>query len=146
MFELLPVNRIPELFARPRTSLFDRFFEGFGMPSLIGEESVLTPALDVSETEKEYRIKAEIPGLSKEDISVTLDEGVLTVSGEKKAEHEEKGENYHVRERSYGYFSRSLRLPEAIEVEKVDATYRDGVLHVVIPKTEGGGAKKIAVS
>lgn len=146
MYELLPVSRVPRLFAASGTSLLDRFFEGFGLPSEWEGDKVLAPAIDVSETEKEYRVKLEIPGLDKEDINVTLHEGLLTLSGEKKAETEDKGENYTVKERSYGYFERSLRLPEAIDAEKVNATYRDGVLHVTVPKTEGGNARKIAVS
>ena len=129
----------------PGVSLFDSFFGDLGLPTLYDREELWTPAIDVSETEKEYLVKAELPGISKKEIDISLTDGVLTIKGEKKQEKKEEKENYHFIETRYGSFSRSLRLPDDASAEKVDATYTDGVLTVSIPKTESAKPKKIEV-
>jgi HSP20 family protein len=90
-------------------------------------------------------VTAEIPGIDAKDLDVTLSDGILTVKGEKKQEKEDKGENYHRVERSYGSFHRSFRIPEKVESEKVDASYKDGVLKLTLLKAETSEPKKIEV-
>jgi HSP20 family protein len=126
-------------------SLFDSFFKDFGLPVVSDWEKEWTPAIDVSETEKEYIVKAELPGINKKDIDISLTDGVLTVKGEKRLEKKEEKENYHYMETRYGSFTRSLRLPEDASSEKVDAVYADGVLKVTVPKTEAAQPRKIKV-
>lgn len=96
-----------------------------------------TPTLNVEETEKEYTLKADVPGMDKKDISVEIKNGVLTISGERKDEKEEKGKNILRREQSYGFFMRSLNLPEDIKASDIKASYKDGVLVMNIPRVEG---------
>ncbi|MGH7184469.1 MAG: Hsp20/alpha crystallin family protein [Nitrospiraceae bacterium] len=103
------------------------------------------PSVDVSETEGEYQIKAEIPDVKKEDVKVTLEEGVLTIQGERKHEKEEKGTRYHRVERSYGRFVRSFTLPDHIDEGKVKAEFKDGVLNLQLPKSEKAKPKAIEV-
>src|SRR6266508_201769 len=93
-----------------------------------------TPLADITEDEKEYLIKAELPEMKKEDVKVTVENGVLTISGERKFEKEEKGRKYHRVEQRYGAFERDFLLPENVTGEKVTADYKDGVLKVHIPK------------
>ena len=130
----------------PSSDLFDSFFAEFGLPALSSRDEVWAPAIDVSETETEYTVKAELPGINKKNIDISLTDGVLTIKGEKKHEKKEEKENYHFLETRYGSFSRSLRLPEDASTEKVDATYTDGVRTVSIPKTEVPKPKKIKVA
>jgi HSP20 family protein len=129
----------------PGRDIFDRFFEDQRFPALFGEESAWVPAFDVMETEKEYVVKAELPGINVKDLEVTLSDGILTVKGEKTQEKEEKNENYHRVERSYGSFHRSFRIPEKILTDKVDAAYKNGILKLTIPKAEASEAKKIEI-
>ncbi len=136
----------------PRTStfaptgiFFDRFGENFDLPSLFEDGKSWVPAFDISETDKEYTVTAEIPGINVKDLDVTLSDGILTVKGEKKQEKEDKGENYHRVERSYGSFERSFRIPEKVEAETVDAAYKDGVLKLTLKKTEAIKPKKIEI-
>src|SRR3954468_23796881 len=94
------------------------------------------PTADITEDEKEYLIKAELPDLRKEDVKVTVENGVLTISGERKLEKEEKGKKYHRVERAYGSFARSFTLPEDADAEKIQAEFKDGILSVRLPKNE----------
>jgi HSP20 family protein len=94
-----------------------------------------TPATDISETDAAYLIKAEIPGVQKEDVKVTLHEGVLTISGERRQEKEEKGRKYHRIERSYGSFVRSFRMPEDADESAVKAEFKNGMLKLTLPKS-----------
>ena len=103
------------------------------------------PAVDVKETAEEYQVKAELPGLKKDEIRVTLEDGNLTIQGERKQEREEKGEKFHRIERSYGSFSRTFDLPPNVESGKVMAEFKDGVLQVRIPKTAASKPKAVEV-
>jgi HSP20 family protein len=94
-----------------------------------------TPSCDVSETPEEYRIEAELPGVKKEDLDVNVENGVLTLRGERREKKEEKAKKYHRVESSYGSFMRSFTLPDDANGEKVDADYKDGLLTVRIPRT-----------
>jgi HSP20 family protein len=107
-----------------------------------------SPSCDISETDKEYRIRAGLPNVEKDNVQVTLEEGILTIQGERPEEKEEKGVRFHRRELSYGNFLRRFTMPDNADESKVDATFNDGMLSVVIPKTEKPkqtSAKKIAV-
>jgi HSP20 family protein len=103
------------------------------------------PSLDVSETKNDFVVKAELPGMDLKDIDVSLNDGMLTIRGEKKQEKEEKEENYHLIGRSYGTFSRSVSLPRDVNHDKVNASYKDGVLRVVLPKSEETKKKEIKI-
>ena len=104
------------------------------------------PAVDVAETAEDYLIRAEVPGLRKEDVKLSLSGNVLTISGEKKME-EKKTENkkYHRLERSYGAFQRSFSLPTPVNADKISATFKDGMLEVTVPKSEEAKSKVIDI-
>jgi HSP20 family protein len=129
-------DRLNRMFARPATRTN-------------GKETMIvadwTPTVDISETDGEYQIKAEIPDVKKEDVKVTLEDGVLTIQGERKKEKEEYGKKYHRIERSYGSFVRSFSLPDVIDEEKVKADFKDGVLSLHLPKSEKAKPKAIEV-
>lgn len=139
------LSLIPKRENLPATDVFDRFFDDFFPLSMVREKDEWLPAFDINETDKEYVVTAELPGMEVKDIDVTLSDGVLTVKGEKKKEHEDKGENYHRIERSYGSFHRSFSIPGKIKTDSVDANYKDGVLKLTLPKTEESETKKIEV-
>jgi HSP20 family protein len=120
--------------------LFDEFFDQpFGLNSFFDDNGFtgdFSPQLDISETEKEIAISAELPGLKPEDINITLDHDILKISGEKKAEKEEKGKRFYRVERSYGSFHRSIPLPGEVDDDKIDAVFKRGVLKIRLPKTK----------
>ena len=103
------------------------------------------PSMDLVETEDHFVLRADLPGLSEEDVSIELEDNVLTVSGERKAEHEEKKEGYYRVERSFGQFRRSLTLPEGVDAEGINATFDKGVLEVRIPKPEERKPRRVAI-
>jgi HSP20 family protein len=104
-----------------------------------------SPLVDITEDEKEYLIKADLPEVKKEDVKLTVQNDVMTISGERKYEKEEKGKKYHRVERAYGSFMRSFTLPEDADGSKVSAEYKDGVLRVRLPKSEKAKPKSIEV-
>lgn len=104
-----------------------------------------TPAVDIAEHDDQFVVKAELPGVSKEDVKITLENNILTIYGEKKQEKETKKENYHRVERSYGSFQRSFTLPTTVKSDKIDAVYKDGVLQIALPKAEEAKPKQIEV-
>jgi len=121
-----------DVFKREMDRLFDRFFEPrWDEFELVGEWA---PKVDVVETKDAVVVKAELPGMEQKDIGVELEDHVLTIKGEKHQEKEEKGEKLHRMERSWGAFSRSFRLPAAVEGGKVNATFKNGILVVTLPK------------
>jgi HSP20 family protein len=103
------------------------------------------PAMDLVETDDHFVLKADLPGLKEEDVNIEVEENVLTVSGERKAEHEDKREGYVRVERSYGSFRRSLTLPEGVDAEAVTANFDNGVLEVRIPKPEERKPRRVAI-
>jgi HSP20 family protein len=116
------------------------------LPASTEQQGPLMPSIDVSETDGEVRIRAELPGVSESDIDVSLDGDVLIIRGEKKFERKDDKENYHVVERSYGTFQRALRLPWPIDSEKVSADFNNGILTVTLPKgAEPEKSRKIPV-
>ncbi|HZN45478.1 MAG TPA: Hsp20/alpha crystallin family protein [Nitrospiraceae bacterium] len=104
-----------------------------------------TPTVDISETEAEYLIKAELPEVKKEDVKITVEDGVLTIQGERRQETEEKAKKFHRIERSYGRFVRSFTLPDSVDEAGVKAVYTDGVLNLRLPKSEKAKPKQIEV-
>ncbi|MCX7984007.1 MAG: Hsp20/alpha crystallin family protein [Bacteroidetes bacterium] len=124
--------------------MFDSFFRGWRDE----EETSLaqwSPAVDIAEKDDAYIVKVELPGVEKDDVKVTLESNVLTIRGEKKFEKETKKENYHRIERCYGSFNRSFTLPSTVKSDKIDATYKDGVLTITLPKAEEAKPKQIEV-
>jgi HSP20 family protein len=109
------------------------------------EEGMLSPALDVSEDKENVYVAADLPGVEEKDIKLNLQDGILTLSGEKREEKETKEKNFHRIERSYGSFSRSLTLPCQVAADKATAKFKNGVLHVTLPKKEGAKPKEINI-
>jgi HSP20 family protein len=104
------------------------------------------PSVDISETDGAYLVKGEIPGVKKEDVNVTIQDGMLTVQGERKREKEEKGKKFHRVECSYGSFVRSFRVPDDADENKVKAEFKDGMINITLPKSEKAKTKAINVS
>ena len=136
-----PAPRYVDPFAAMRSEMdrvFDSFLgRGFGrFPSLARADydDDVVPSMDVRETPSEFVVEAELPGLDEKDVSVTLNDGILTLKGEKKSEREEKKGDFHLMERSYGSFQRSFRVADSIDADKVKATFEKGVLKVSMPK------------
>jgi HSP20 family protein len=127
--------------------LFNTLFDS---PSLgNGGQSVARrwiPAMDVVETDDSFVLRADLPGLSEQDVNIELDDNVLRISGERKAEHEQNGKGYYRVERSWGAFSRSLTLPEGVEADAVKAGFENGVLEVRIPKPEQQKPRKVQIT
>lgn len=104
------------------------------------------PSVDISETEAAYLIKGEIPGVKKENVSVTIQDGMLTIQGERKQEKEEKGKKFHRIECSYGSFMRSFRIPDDADESKAKAEFKDGMINITLPKSEKSKSKAINVA
>ncbi|MGQ9630195.1 MAG: Hsp20/alpha crystallin family protein [bacterium] len=123
--------------------LFEDFFGRKGIREWMPER--WSPSVDLSETSDAFILKADLPGLTHKDIHVSLTNNILTLSGEKKQEKEEKGETYHRIERAYGSFSRSFTLPSEVKADKIDAKFKDGVLTITMPKSERAKSREIQV-
>jgi HSP20 family protein len=145
MLNLVPRHtRELDRFRGEMDRLFRRFFDLW--PSEVGPgEGEWMPLVDVSETGKEVLVNAEIPGMEPKDIDISLSGNLLTLKGERKHEEEKKGESFHRIERSYGAFTRTVELPADVDSTKVDATYKDGVLKIRMPRTKEESVKKIEV-
>jgi len=130
-------DRVNKLFEDVIRSPY-RSDEGFAV-------SAWTPAVDIYETDKEIVLKAELPEMPEKDIGIKVEDNNLIVSGERRKENEVKEENYHRIERSYGSFYRSFTLPHAVDRENIKASYKDGVLKVILPKKEEAKPKQIKI-
>ena len=130
---------------RRMSSFFDIAPAGNGGDKELLTASEWLPSVDISEDDKEFLVKAELPDVKKEDIKVHVENGVLTITGERKFEKEDKGRKYHRIERSYGNFTRSFTMPEAVKADKVTADFKDGVLHVCLPKDERAKPKTVEI-
>ena len=136
-----PVKRYINPFSAMRAEM-DRVFNSFlgrgfaRFPTLprVEQGDAVVPSIDVRETETEVVVEVELPGMDEKDVSVTLNDRVLTLKGEKKAEREEKNDDYHLMERSYGSFQRSFQVADTIDADKVKAAFEKGVLKVTLPK------------
>jgi HSP20 family protein len=105
-----------------------------------------SPAVDIFETEGEIVVKAELPGMERNDITLNLEKNILTLKGERRFQKETKEDNYHRIERSYGTFSRAFSIPATVDEEKIKAEYKDGVLKIVLPKKEQAKPKQIRIA
>lgn len=131
--------------------LFDQAFRGYGFPSLfenqLGNQEFFKPSLDIKEGPKAYTITVEMPGVDKKDVDVEVEGNALIIRGEKRQEDKKDEEQYHYVERSYGSFQRMLAIPEDADAAGVDASFRDGVLTVTLPrkKEAASNSKKVEV-
>ena len=135
----------PWAFDRSIRQLFDEFMDfpkDWELPAKVGE---FYPTVDISETPQEYSVRAEIPGMKKEDIKISINKNVLSLSGEKKEEKKTEDKKYHRVESYYGSFRRSFVLPDGIKADKVEAKFADGVLTVTVPKSEEAKDKTVEV-
>ena len=134
---------------REMEDMFDRYTRALSWPRRGSQEVVATgdwaPRVDIAETDKEFSIKAEIPDVKKEDVKVSVENGVLTIKGERKQEKEEKNKKFHRVERFYGSFTRSFTLPDNVDENKIEASFKDGMLNLTIPKTTETKPKAIDV-
>jgi len=141
--ELAPFREF-ERMRRDMDRFWDSFLEG-GLRKRTEEGGEWFPSLDVAETKNELVVKAEVPGMDPKNIDISISDGVLTIKGEKKEEKEEKEADYHLVERSYGAFTRSIRLPAEAQSGKINASYKNGVLKLTLPKSEEAKKKEIKI-
>ncbi|MGD9098785.1 MAG: Hsp20/alpha crystallin family protein [Desulfobacterales bacterium] len=129
--------------------MFDRYTRSLAWPRKGSQEIMETgdwaPRVDISETDDAFAIKAEIPEVKKDDVKVTIENGVLTIRGERKQEKEEKRKKFHRVERYYGIFTRSFTLPDSVNESKIEASFKDGMLYLQLPKMETPKTKAIEV-
>ena len=125
--------------------LLDTFLFGRPQKGDIWEEIEWLPAIDVAETKNEIVVNVEIPGMDPKEFDISVSEGTLMIKGEKKQEKVEAEENYHLVERRYGTFARSILLPQEVESDKISASYKDGILKVTLPKSEEATRKEIKI-
>ena len=134
-------------------NVIDRYAQSMSLPMRMrhGQDSLLqgdgdwSPRVDISETDKHFLIKAEVPGVKREDVSISVSEGVLTLRGERKEEKEDTGEKFHRVERYYGAFSRSFTLPQNVDENQIEASFNDGLLTLQLPKKPAEKPKAIEV-
>ena len=151
MFGILPWKRKKDNFVteyhRDLDNLYGRLFEPNFLPSsYIFGEGKWGPTLDISEGRKDITVKAEIPGIEAKDFDISIDGRLLTIKGEKKQEQKQKEETYYRVERSYGYFNRTIQLPAEVNPDKVDATYKRGVLKIKLRKSKDNESKRIKIT
>lgn len=127
--------------SRNFSDIMDEFFNDV----VTRRTDTFVPGIDISETKDKFHVSVELPGMSKKDIDVSLDNGQLTISGERKFEKEEDGKTYHRVETHYGTFSRSFQLPDNVDEESINAKYENGLLNITINKTEDKVQKQIEV-
>lgn len=144
----------PSLWEREIDRMFDDFRRAFGFPSLWGRElrwpseevALRVPSVDVFEEGDDVVVKAELPGLSKDQLDLTLTDSTLTLKGEKQKDEEVKEEDYYYRERSFGSFSRTIDLPVEVKTDAAKATFKDGILEVRVPKSEEAKRRSIKIA
>ena len=119
---------------------FSRPYEGTDFP-----EVDWSPRVDIMEKDNEFLLRAELPGLKKDDVKITMHDNILTIKGEKSGEVKEENNNFHLCERHYGRFARSFRLPNPIEAKKIDATMKEGILTIALAKSEEAKPKEIEI-
>lgn len=132
---------IPDRISR----LFEETFGRYPATRRETLERTWSPAVDIYEDKENIVVKAELPGIKKDEVSIEIKDNVLTLTGERKHEQETKKENYHRIERVYGKFIRSFTLPDSVQVDKVKANYKDGILEIILPKAEEAKAKAIPI-
>jgi HSP20 family protein len=124
-------------------SLFDDFFSGFDVAprALTGGFGAFVPSVDIKESDKDFTIYAELPGVDEKDVEISVTNDSVTIKGEKKEEKEDKRKNYYYLERSYGSFNRTIPLTAETDANKAQASFKNGVLNIIIPKTQSAKAK-----
>ena len=151
---LIRWNPTRELTAFPADVLsmqreINRMFDGVFRGGIQDDGSLFstswTPPTDIAEHETEYRVKVELPGVTRDDVKITMQDNILTIRGEKKQEVETRESNQHRVERSYGSFQRSFTLPATVKGDKIEASYADGILCITLPKAEAAQPKQIEV-
>lgn len=125
--------------------VMDRFFSPDLFEGSTLDTSAWLPNMDVREDKDNFTLSVELPGLSKDDVKLTFRDGMLTIEGERRQEEEKEGENYHRIERRYGKFLRSFKLPTYVKEDKIEATFKDGILNILLPKAEEVKPKEIKV-
>ncbi|HET8864291.1 MAG TPA: Hsp20/alpha crystallin family protein [Gracilimonas sp.] len=137
-------------YSRPNVDLHSKNFsdilDEFFNESLNYRKDSFMPSVDISETENEFEVSVALPGMKKEDINVDLENGRLSISGERKFENEENGKNFHRVESSFGSFNRSFQLPDTIDEDSIEAKYNNGVLNITIAKSEEKVKKQIKIN
>jgi HSP20 family protein len=151
MFDILPWKRKMENheneLRREIDNLYDRFYEPNFLPaSTLFGKGKWDPIIDISEGRKDITVKAEIPGIEAKDFDISIDGRLLTIKGEKKQEQRKKEETYYRVERSYGYFNRTIELPAEVNPDKVDATYKRGILKIKLRKSKENDSKRIKIT
>lgn len=131
-----------DVFSKSFSDVMDEFFNDV----VNQRNNNFVPGIDISETDTEFLVSVELPGVNKENIDVSLDNGQLTISGERKFEESEDGKTFHRVETKYGSFSRSFHLPDNVDEESINAKYENGILNITIQKTEDKVKKRIEVS
>ncbi len=143
MADIMKWRELPSITALQRE--MDRLFEDFFRKGGLLTEWRWSPSVDVIETADTVVVKAEIPGIEPKEVDISVSNETLTIKGEKKEEKEEKGKTFYRVERAYGSFSRTVSLPSAVVADKAKAEYKNGILEIILPKTEQVKAKKIAI-
>lgn len=131
-----------DLMSKNFSDIMDEFFNDV----VNTNRDSFVPGIDISETDNQFLISAELPGMNKEDIDISLDNGRLSISGERKFEKEEEGKTFHRVETRYGSFNRSFQLPDNVDEESINAKYESGLLNITIDKAEDKVKKKIEIS
>ena len=126
----------------------EKLFGELARPNSEGQESIRPwqPLVDIVETEQAYEVRAELPGIAREDVQLSIEDNVLTLSGERKLEKDVNKESYHRIERAYGTFSRSFALPAQVDTQGIQASFKDGVLSIAVPKAEQVKPRKISIN
>ena len=130
-----------DIFGKRFSDIMDEFFND----AVATRQSSFAPSIDISETEKQYVIDVEVPGIDKKDIELNVENNTLTISGERKFEKKDDNKQYHRVESHYGSFSRSFTLPDNVDVESISATYNNGILNVTVDKSEQQMKKQIQI-
>lgn len=138
-------SRVPTLFDELGRE-FENMVDWFGDGGSSSEEAGFVPRLSVAETDKGYEVSADLPGMKPEDLEIEIKNGNLWITGQRREEKQEKGKKYHRVEQRFGRFQRVLSLGEVVDPDAVKADYKDGVLHIHVPKTEAAVARKIPIS
>lgn len=130
-----------DVFGKRFSDIMDEFFND----AVANRQNSFAPKIDISETEKQYVIDVTLPGMKKDEIQIDLEKGRLTISGERKFEKEEEGKTYHRVESHYGTFTRSFQLPDDVNDDSINASYKDGILNITIDKSEEKMKKQIKI-
>jgi HSP20 family protein len=144
------MSNLPEMLRNPWVRDLDRFFDQVAWPSLRRGDADFAkqgfnPSCEVSEDKTGYHLKFDLPGIPKDQIKIDLHENQLTVSGERRSEKKEENKRQHFSEVFYGSFSRSLTFPSSVDAEKVSASYENGILNIMVPKSEASRTKQITI-